>query len=882
MKKTHFLALIAGCFSVPAFSFSVEPTAAAKYVPDPTFPAQPMPPVLSPQDELKTFQLPAGYHMELVLSEPLIQEPVLCTFDGNGRMYVAEMRTYMQDADAKNELTAGGRVSRHESTRGDGTFDKHTVFLDHALLPRMVLPLDRGQVMIGLSNTYDLDIYADPRDTGVSEGKKSFYVGGNNGGNIEHQPSGLLWAMDNWIYTTYNNFRLRWTPGGTARKEPTAANGGQWGLTQDDYGKLWWSNAGAEKGLYHFQTPILYGAMDIDGQLDPGFMEVWPLIGMADFQGGPPRSRPDKTLNHFTGCGGQEVFRGDRLPADLHGDVLLPEPVGRLIRRAKVVDRDGITFISNPYQAEHAEFIRSTDPYFRPVYTTTGPDGCLYIVDMYRGIIQEGNWTQPGSYLRHVVDQYGFDKNIGHGRIWRLVHDGFQPGPQPHLLDQTAAQLVADLDHPNGWWRDQAQKLLVLRQDPSAMPDLVTKTRGGPTSLGRAHALWTLEGLNALTPALVREKLKDPDPEVRVAAIRVSETLFKQGDSSLRPDIVALARDPSPAVALQTLETAKILKWPNWQTSALTMIASNPLKGMKDIGRQLLYEPRRFDGAVFPPEQVKLLVKGQEIYQQLCFACHGVDGHGMTMDGLPAGTTLAPRLAGSNTVLAPHESIVSVLLHGATGPINGKNYDSLMPPQGTNNDEWIAAIASYVRNSFGNNAPVVLPAQVAAVRAETKDRVLPWTLEELKAVVPQPLPDRAQWKVSADEGADSAPLAVDGKNDTRYSTGIPQHPGEWYQIELPRDALVAGVTLDCGNASDYPRGYQVETSLDGSYWGSPVASGKGTGTLTQISFTPLKAKFVRITQTAGAKNNFWSITELQVLAAPKGTTPTTLAQNVHP
>ena len=343
-----------------------------------------------------------------------------------------------------------------------------------------------------------------------------------------------------------------------------------------------------------------------------------------------------------------------------------------------------------------------------------------------------------------------------------------------------------------------------------------------------------------------------------------------------------MANDRSPAVALQALETAKALQWPSWQMSTLAVVSSSRLKGVQEIGQQLLHEPRKFDGAVFAPEQIKLLAKGQEIYQQLCFACHGADGHGMTMDGLPAGTTLAPRLAGSHTVLAPHESLVAVLLHGAIGPINGKTYDSLMPPQGTNNDEWIAAVASYVRNSFGNNASVVLPGEVAAVRAATKERGSPWTLDELQAVVPQPLPNRQQWRVTASDGADSAALALDGKNDTRYSSGAPQHPGQWYQIELPAETLIAGVTMDCGNASDYPRGYKVETSLDGSQWVAAVASGRGTGTLTQISFPPVKARFVRITQTAGAKDRPWSIAELQVLAAPKLTASTILAKNTQP
>ena len=155
MKKRQVLALLAGCFSVPAFTFSADAPAPVTmaaaatptpvpYLGDPTFPQQPTPPALTPEEELKTFQLPKGYHMELVLSDPLIKEPVMCTFDGNGRMYVAELRSYMQDADRKDEKAPISRVSRHESTEGDGVYDKHTVFLDNALLPRMVLPLDKG------------------------------------------------------------------------------------------------------------------------------------------------------------------------------------------------------------------------------------------------------------------------------------------------------------------------------------------------------------------------------------------------------------------------------------------------------------------------------------------------------------------------------------------------------------------------------------------------------------------------------------------------------------------------------------------------------------------------------------------------------------------
>jgi glucose/arabinose dehydrogenase len=394
------------------FANSTAPTA---------FPPKGSIPYLSPADELRTIQVADGYRLELVLSEPDIREPVSVMFDGNGRMYVAEMRTYMQDIDGSDELLPRSRVSRHESSRGDGRFDRHTVFADGLLLPRMLLPLD-DRLIVGETNTNDLFVYRDTNGDGVSDQKLLFYEGGPRGGNLEHQPNGLLWSLDNWLYSTYNAYRLRWTPLGVV-KEPTAPNGGQWGVTQDDHGKVWFSNAGGERGILNFQTHIAYGAFDVPQQQDADFREVFPLVGIPDVQGGLLRFRPgDKTVNHFTGTCGQTVYRGDRLPVDLRGDVLLPEPVGRLIRRIKVEMRDGITHVRNPYPK--SEFIRSTDPNFRPINMTTGPDGAIYIVDMYRGIIQEGNWVRPDSYLRTVVTAHGLQHNFGRGRIWRLVHEG--------------------------------------------------------------------------------------------------------------------------------------------------------------------------------------------------------------------------------------------------------------------------------------------------------------------------------------------------------------------------------------------------------------------------------------------------------------------------
>ena len=488
-------------------------------------------PYLTPEQEAATFVMPPGYHLELVVSDPIIKEPVVGMFDGNGRLYVAEMRSYMQNIDGKGEHDPVGRISLHWSSKGDGVYDRHTVFADHLVLPRMILPLADG-LLVNETDSNDLWLYRDTNGDGVADQKQLFFHGGPRGGNLEHQQSGLVWGLDNWMYMAVNAYRLR-IKGTNVLQEPTAPNGGQWGINQDDYGKMWFVNAGGEIGPLNFQQPILYGAFSIKGQLAPHFEEVWPIAGVADYQGGLMRVRKaDQTLNHFTATCGDEIYRGDRLPTDLRGDLLFAEPVGRLIRRAKIQVKDGVTYLSNAY--DQSEFIRSTDLNFRPVNMMTAPDGTLYIVDMYRGIIQESAWVDAKSYLRPVVQKYHLEDNFGRGRIWRLVYDGLKPGPQPHMLEETSAQLVEHLEHPNGWWRDSAQKLLVLRGDKSVVPQLLAMTRTSPNHLARIHALWTLEGLDALTPALIREKLKDEHPQVRIAAIRASETLFKQGDSSLR------------------------------------------------------------------------------------------------------------------------------------------------------------------------------------------------------------------------------------------------------------------------------------------------------------------------------------------------------------
>ena len=831
--------------------------------------AEAIPPVRaqSAEDQAKSFELPDGYRMDLVLSEPEVKEPVVTVFDGDGRMFVAEMRTYMQDIDGKDQRRAASRISMHVDSDGDGTYDKHSIFADGLVLPRMILPLGKGQIVVNETDTLDLYLYTDTDHDGVSDKKELWWEGGPRGGNLEHQPSGLVWALDNAIYTTYNSFRLRWTPDGVV-KEETKPNDGQWGLGQDDHGSLYYVNAGGEKGPVSFQAPVVYGMFNPRDQFAEGFKELFPAAGARDFQGGPGRVRePEGTLNGFTSGAGIDVFRGDQLPEELLGDVFFGEPVGRLVRRAKVTMDGGLKVLSNPAQERKSEFIRSTDLCFRPVNVTNAPDGTLYITDMYRGIIQEAAWVNPGSYLRGVVEQHQFDKIAGLGRIWRLAHRTTKPVQQPRMFSETTRQLVAHLAHPNGWWRETAQRLIILRQDRSVVPVLEDGVRRHPDDLARVHALWTLQGLGAASPGLIRAAMKDPHPRVRVAAIRVCESLYLAGDTSFRADIEKLAADPNAEVVLQACLTAKYLGWPEARHLISDTVVRSKAKGVKEIGAQLLLAP----GQKLPDltdRERSLMKKGEEIYSTLCASCHGDVGRGLEVAGMK-GAMLAPPIAGSKTITGDPKGSVYVLLKGMQGEIDGRKYEGLMIPMDSNDDEWIASVASYVRNSFGNHGSFVMPADVARAREELSSRTTPWTYGELHALLPRTIPG-TDLTVSASDNSGEAKQATDGDGKSRYTTGKFMTPGMWFQVEVPEVTRLSGVTLDTSaSPNDYPRRYEVSVSGDGSRWSKPVAEGNGNSPVTEIRFAPTDARFVRITQLGKADGNFWSIHEIRVQAEPE-------------
>jgi len=838
----------------------------------------PKPPVLPlrPEEQATRFWLPPGYRLDPVLSDPVIEEPGQIAFDGNGRMFVVELRGYDQTLDGIDLVPPIGRISVHEDRDNDGVYEHHRVFVDKLVFPRFVLPFGANSILTMETHQDEIWKYTDTTGDGVADRKELFTAGFGRPGNIEHQPSSLFWAMDNWMYSTYNSFRLRWTPTGLLR-EPTGTNGAQWGISQDDSGKVWFQ-AGASGMPGYFQFPIHYGNFDIPDRFEPDLNITWgaPIL-IGDIQAGLPGTRiPDGSLIRSTASAGSEIYRGDRLPKDLVGEYLYGEVVARIVRRLTPVKTEGLTQLRNAYPL--SEFIRSLDPLFRPVDVATAPDGTLYIADMYRGIIEGAPWAKEGTYLRQKIDQYQLHKILGYGRIWRLTYEGLERDrTRPRMLEETPSQLVAHLSHPNGWWRDTAQQLLVLKGDKSVVPALRQRVQSSGTLVARFHALWTLEGLGALDGALVRALMQDQDPGMRIQAIRASETLYKAGDRSLLAHYERAARDADTDVVIQALLTLHLFKAPDLSGTVQAAQGANPARGVQHVGSQMLKPVSTLTGGrgrdAFTSGQQAVLQRGETIYKELCATCHGPDGRGERAEG--EAMVRAPSLVGSPRVLAHRDYVVKATLHGLTGTIDGQTYTQVMVPMGANSDDWIAAVTSYVRNAFGNTGTFVTPADVGRARRASAGRRALWTVEELEASLPTPVLPEATWKATARQNAEGA---SGGLNYAGWTAG-PQQPGMWYQVELPASVLLTEIEFTSpvqgGGRSGpppvgtFPRAYRVQVSMDGHTWGDPVAEGQGEGVTTVIPFAPVRARFVRITQTAaGDSAPAWSIQRLRLYRAP--------------
>ncbi len=870
---------------------------------------------LSPAEEAKRFLLPPGYKIEPILTEPAIQQPAAIHFDANGRMYVLELRTYMLDADSKGELAPTSRISRWEDRNNDGIYETGTAFVDSLVFPRFVLPYGKDCILTMESDADNIYKYTDTNGDSKADKKELFTNKYGRSGNVEHQQAFLHWGMDNWLYSTVNAFRIRETPTGIIR-EKTGFNRAQWGLTHDDAGKLWFQ--GGASGLpSYFQFPIHYGNFEYKEEFAKGFDIPWgAAIKISDMQGGMDEIRqPDGSLKRVTGAAGSDVYRGDRLPAELRGQYFYGEPVARIVRRVNPVTTDGLTTLHNVYQNEQSEFLRSTDPLFRPVDMTTAPDGSLYITDMYRGIIQEGQWTQRGTYLRTKIEQYQLDKVVGLGRIWRITYTGMERDKtRPNMYAAKSADLIKHLTHPNGWWRDAAQQQLVQRKDRSVMPQLTAMALTHANPLARTHALWTLEGLGSLTPKVVQKLMSDPNPALRIQALRAGETLYKLGDKTIEADYNRLMADLDTDVQVQALLSAKFLKLPTLETGVKAAMASNKAAGIQLVGGQILNPPQQrnsgpFGGPTLTANQKAVVERGAVIYNELCSQCHGNTGM-----GTPAGNgrLLAPALAGSQRMQGHPEYAIRAVLHGLEGAIDGKTYSGgMMASMKEQSDEWVADVLSYIRNGLSNDASFVLPQQVAAVRAKTANQKGTYQFAQLVKlapfeVQPQTLKLTASHTHSTRIGGNVSPASAFTYEG--WSTGGRQSKDMWYQVEFQqatnvtelhftapsstrrgwRPPNMAGVSASTGSpvsgtatgptpppgpppmVHTYPRQYVVEASSDGQTWQPVLANQKGNEGDNIVLVGASKARFLRLRLlediTAGADEVPWSMRQLKIFA----------------
>lgn len=482
----------------------------------------PAPAPLSPEQQLATFKVEKGWRLELVACEPMVQSPVAAAFDERGRLFVVEMRGYMQDLEGGGEKDPNGRISVLEDTDGDGRMDKATVFADGLVMPRAVMPVAGGALVaappyLWFMKDTDGDGRADTKDVVADD-----Y--GKEGGQPEHMANTPTWALDNHVYSAGYPSRLRLT-GGQWKKLPGGLGRGQWGLCQDDVGRLYYNynsdllRTDLLQSEAYSRNPLLRTATGINHKVMVA-QDVWPSHPTPGVNRGYDSRtlREDGTLARTTASCGAGVYRGDGLGSAFAGSVLVPEPAGNLVKRLTLSEKDGVVTAADPHPG--SEFLTSTDERFRPVQTLNAPDGTMLIVDLYRGIIQHEAFLTH--YLLANIQDRKLVTPFDRGRIWRVVRDGAPRAAGFRMPADTAGRVRA-LSHANGWVRDTAQRLLVESGDAAPAPALrALATDAKAPALGRLHALWTLEGLGALDAATARSALKDEDARVRAGAVRTA------------------------------------------------------------------------------------------------------------------------------------------------------------------------------------------------------------------------------------------------------------------------------------------------------------------------------------------------------------------------
>jgi putative membrane-bound dehydrogenase-like protein len=523
---------------------------------------KPKPP-LSPQEEAKTFRLPPGFRAELAAAEPQIADAVSIVFDPSGRMYAAEMPEYPLDPKPL------GRIKLLEDRDGDGRYEHAVVFADQLHFPEGILPWRKG-VLVACAP--DLLYLEDTDGDGRSDVRKVVMTGFATG-NPQLRLNNPVYGIDNWIYaahprppvprryvkefgntTTSIRFPerpdiapldvramdVRFRPD---RFEVERVSGNsQFGHGFDAWGNRFtvWNNDHVRhvviQNEHLVRNPFLAipTAMESVSDHEPQ-AAVFPITE-------DPLVIHDTQAGRFTSACGLSVYAGGALPADFENNSFTCEPVHNLVHR-DILKPHGATFAAKRAY-ERSEFMRATDAWFRPVFTTTGPDGALYVVDFYRYTVEHPEFVPP-----QLLKQINFAAGQRFGRIWRLVHESSPKGRKPNLAAASTAELVAELANSNMWWRINAQRLLVERQDKTAAPALEKLALESPSPYARLHALWTLDGLGALDNRFVLAALAHPHGGMRFNAVRLAET--RLADPEIKTKVLAMTSDGDARVQFQ-------------------------------------------------------------------------------------------------------------------------------------------------------------------------------------------------------------------------------------------------------------------------------------------------------------------------------------------
>jgi putative membrane-bound dehydrogenase-like protein len=512
----------------------------------------------SPQASLNSIRVAPGFQVELMAQEPQVQDPIAFAWGADGKLWVVEMGDYPLGVDGKGK--PGGRVKFLESTKGDGHYDKATVFLDDLPFPTGVIPWRKGVIV---TCAPDIFYAEDTKGDGKADVREVLYTGFSEG-NQQHRVNGPVWGLDGWLYCANGHSGgrvksirtgevvdiggrdVRIRPDDGAIEAVTGVT--QYGRARDDWGN-WFGNDNSNP-MFHFVLEERYlkrnpqvaapPQMRVPVSNRPGAAPVFPISRTL------ARFNDLYAANHFTSACSAIVYRDDLFPPAFANCSYVSEPVHDLVHR-EVMSANGVTFKSERAAGEQeSEFLTSTDGWFRPTMLQTGPDGALWVADMYRAVIEHPEWI-PKDWQKRL------DLRAGHelGRLYRVYPVGAQPRAIPRMDRMDTAGLVVALASSNGWIRDMAQMLLVQRRDPAAVALLRRQVLTSTKPLCRMQSLCTLEGLGVENAEpVLSNALKDAHPGVRRQAIRICEALLAKSPR-LGRTLAGMTGDTDPQVRLQ-------------------------------------------------------------------------------------------------------------------------------------------------------------------------------------------------------------------------------------------------------------------------------------------------------------------------------------------